>query len=516
MKKFLVLISLILCVSMLFTACNKKTDDVVEDQGPVDSVEANIAMLVKTLNACENVDSLVNTATTTVDYEDIVAALKKVSAQGSASINVVEDGEDEGSVSMDFAMKDNTLNATVENVDGESVGIYGSISEAYELAMATWEKDGDFEDIDAFAFDIKSVMDEVMAMAEESMGDDTTLPFDISEIKLPTFTADAIKYEDGKYILGKSFLYDAIMVTVDSVIDAAENEGNVLPEGFDEQYDAIKEMADGVVEAIDLEIYFLIKCEVIEGIGMSCNVNMDDVAEACGEENHSGMEYIKGSVELSAKGELLDIEYKEDGNVNKISAKIDWIYNGEAICGFDAKYDIDMTTGYESSYNEEYYSSESKSTTIMKQSVTAKLDLSAFDKADATVFESRISVNEEYSREYKYSNQYGENRNEKSHRIGETTIEVSLKTTEANKANLVINGVNKYDNTSNYGEGEEKDKGESTIEITGTISFTTKDVTVPAPNSDVKDAIADAEVITSVSDMGAEESYPEESYPDYE
>ena len=503
MKKLLVLIALILCVSMLFVACNKN-DAVEDDQAPVDNVEANIAMLVKALNKCETADGLLDTTTKTVDYEALIAELKKVSAQGSANISAVVDGEDEGTLDFEFAIKDNVLNANAE-VDDEKVGIYASISDAYKLSFAAWE---DEDDIEAGAFDIKSIMEEVMEMAEESMGDE--MPIDLSEIKMPVFTADSIKYEDGKYILDKNFLYEAIVATADSAIDAAMDEG-ILPEDFEEEYDDIKEIAKDVVEVVDVKIYFLIKCEVIEGIGVNLNLDLDKIAKACGETNESGCEYVKASVELSAKGETLNVEYKEDGNVNKIDVKIDWIYDGDAICGFDAKYDLDMTTGYESSHGDESSSSKSESTTVMKQTITAKLDLSAFEKADSTVFELDVKVSEDCTFDHEYTSGNSEFIKTSRHDINETTLTASVKTTEANKANIVINGLNKYDETYNG----ENDKGESEIEITGTISFTTKDVTVPAPSKDVQDAIDDAEIIDSMDDMGAQEApAPDYGYDD--
>ena len=506
MKKLLVLISLILCFSMLFTACASKTQD--EELGQVeDNVEANVDMLVDWLNRCETVDQILNTTTETVDYEQLIAELKKVSAQGSVTMSATENGEDQGTIGASIAIKDNTFSATAENVDDEKVGAYGSISEDLKLSFAVWEKDEDYSDAEAIVIDIKSVMDEVMAMAEEGMSEE--MPIDLSDIKLPKFTKESIKYEDGKYVLDKNFLYDAIMVTVDSFIDSAKNEG-LITDDYDETIDEIKDMAKDVVDAVDFKLYYLITGEQFEGIGVTANVKMADLADAIGEEVVD-YEYIKVAFEATNTSTKGSVEYKdnETNYVNKISYNVKFLFDGKNVCGLDATYDIDVKSYYNYESNSDYYYDKSESTDITKQSVKVKFDLSKFDEANATVLDATISVfnDHDYISEYKYGNEPAQNNS--YHRISETTIKASLKTTEANKADLVVEYANDYTRTDE--DGTEKDT--DTMKITGTVEFTTKDVTVPAPSQDVKDAIADAEIFTSVEDFGAQESYPEENYP---
>ena len=250
MKKLLVLISLILCFSMLFVACGKENNNGEENIQPEDNIEANIAKLVSELNKGDSFADLFDSAKTTVDYKELVAELKKVSAQGAVDLTATTDGEEEGSLTASFAIKDNVLHAEANNGD-ETVGIDGSISDAYKLVFATWGFDeGEELDVyEAMAFDIASIMDEVMAMAEESMGEE--MPIDLSELKLPEFKAEHITYKDGQYILDKNFLYDSIIATAESFIDAAKDEGLIDEEmGIDEQFEEIKEQAKAVVDAV--------------------------------------------------------------------------------------------------------------------------------------------------------------------------------------------------------------------------------------------------------------------------
>ncbi len=515
MKKLLVLISLILCVSMLFAACAK--DGGQENVQPEENVEANIDKVITELNKGETLEDILGTVKTTVDYEQLVAELKKVSAKGAIDLTATEDGEDVGTVTGSFAIKDNVLHAEANNGE-ETVGIDASISDAYKLVMATWGYE-DGEDLDVFealAFDIAAIYDEMMAQVEEGMEEE--MPIDLSEIKLPEFTEEHLKYEDGKYILDKQFLYDSIVATAEAIIDAAKEEGVITEDmDIDTQIADIKEKAQKVVDVVDLEIYFVVKSEVIEGMGVSVNVKSADLAKALeADAEDMGFDYIKANVEATLTGSKASLEYKEleDSHINKMSYDVKFLFDGEAICGVDMKYDIDTKTTSHSEHksDDEYgYWSKYEHTSITKQSATLKFDLSKFDDANATVLDASIKVDSENSSVNEHGSNYDETVKNESSSTNDMEITMTVKTTEANKADIAMSGNSHYTYTTTDEDYEDEDTS-STVGLHGTIEFTTKDVTVPAPDADVKDAMDDAEVITSV--MGGGVVAPEESPKD--
>lgn len=500
MKKLLVFISLILCFSMLFTACASKTQD--EELSQVeDNVEANIDSIVGQLNKYDTLDDLLNMTTTEIDVKDLAEEFKKISAQGSVDLIATTDGEEVGSLEGSFAISNNKLHGEA-TVDGYTAGIDAEITNALEVVFAAWSEDG-VEG--AAAFNLNDFIDTYMEMASESVNAEE-MPFELSEIKLPEFKEDDIKYEDGKYILDKNFLYNAIVATADSIIDAAKNNGEEIPEDFDEEYEEIKAVAKNVVDAVDFEIYFLVTSEVFQGMGVSANLVMENLYDALGDyadEDMLEVEYIKLAAEVSVKGEKFDFEYKEaeDDHVNKINAEVKYIFDGKALCGLEANANVDVKSS--SGYDSDDYSYNSTSNS--KMTLKAVLDLSQFDKANATVLDFSMSATSDYTSNDKYSDGTTYSDSNKS----ETTATATIKTTEANKADVNFTATQSSDRVSN----DNKDSYESTIGLSGKMEYSDKNVTVPAPDADVKDAMDEAlaNPISPEDMMGS--SYPEENYP---
>ena len=590
MKKILVLISLILCLSMIFTACNVKdveddnNDAGVEDR--VDNVEANIAMLVKLLNTYENADQIytqvmdMTKQETTIDLSKVAEELKKVEFQGSTHLAAFEDGEKlEEEVDLSIAIKDNNLHFE-GMADNDQIGLDAYLTDSLQFVFAAWEEyEGEIDIEEAFAIDINDIMDTYMEMMEESMSQvtETEMPIDLKEVVLGGIKAEDIEYKDGKYYLKKEAIYRSLMATVDSFIDAAAEE-EILPEGFDEQYDEIKGMVEKVVDAVELNIYFLIKYETIEGLGMNANVVIADLAEAMGEdpEDAGDVEYIKAAFEVSINGETASVEFKQAGKVNKIDANIEFVTEGEKAIGINTTCVVDVETvskyiNTESKYNEETYEYDRvevavESVDAVKLDMTSKLtflydgdavcgfttdldvdfenkrtengvvdsetaskidieadvlaDFSKFDDANATVLDVTFKMNDKYNTTSEYSTPYEDNVN----------FAFSVKTTDANKANVVI----EVGNTRKELEEGKWETDTYSFKIEGTIAGTTKDVTVPAPNAAVKDAMDEAkanpmgiedlmggakeeETIPMPNpDYGYGDNYGDEYYPEYD
>ena len=573
MKKILVLISLILCLSMVFTACNVKdveddnNDTGVEDR--VDNVEANIAMLVKLLNTYENADQIytqvmdMTKQETTIDLSKVAEELKKVEFQGSTHLAAFEDGEKlEEEVDLSIAIKDNNLHFEGK-ADGDQIGLDAYLTDSLQFVLAAWENyEGEIDIEEAFAIDINDIMDTYMEMMEESMSQvtETEMPIDLKEVVLGGIKAEDIEYKDGKYYLKKDAIYNCLMATVDSFIDAAAEE-EILPEGFDEQYDEIKAQVKKVVDAVELNIYFLIKYETIEGLGMNANVVIADLAEAMGEdpEDAGDIEYIKAAFEVSINGETASVEFKQAGKVNKIDANIEFVTEGEKAIGINATCVVDVETvskytSMEGNYNEETYEYEQfevavESVDAVKLDMTSKLtflydgdavcgfttdldvdfenkykrtengvvdyetaskvdieadvlaDFSKFDDANATVLDVTFKMTDKYNTTSEWSTPYEDNVN----------FAFSVKTTDANKANVVV----EVGNTHKELEEGKWETDTYSFKIEGTIAGTTKDVTVPAPNAAVKDAMDEAKANPmDIEDlMGGGRGEVEESIP---
>ena len=564
MKKILVLIALILCFSMVLTSCDFVAgviggkDDVEDNAGDdekeerVDNVEANIAMLVKLFNTYENADQIyedvkgLTEKEVEIDLNKIANDLKKYEAQGSTSLSAWEDGEKlENDVDLSLALKDNNiqLSGLMDGVDG---GMHAYISDDLKVVFAVWdEEDGEIDVNNSVAFDIDDIKDEYMDMMEDYVEQmaDVEIPLELKEIILGGIKTADIEYKDGKYVLSTDAIYNSIVNTIDSLIDAAANNEEIPVDDIAEQYKTIKETAKKVLDAIDLEIYFLVKYETIEGLGMSIDVKAAEVLKAMDMEDvdldevADGLEYIQAAFEFSTKGESVHFEFKQNDRVNKVNGKVEFITKGDKLTGVEMAYEMDVETASEYTSEEKNYvddqvivettnhrsenyikadmtanvtviydgdevcgltvaydmdaedisksyengvlTSDSYSNVEMEASMT--LNAANFEKENSTVLDMSFKMNSDSAHAYKdmYS----------SSNKDDIEVTASIKTTDANEADVVVEASNKSVHTNN-GQTEEYN---DSIKVEGTFDFTTKDVKAPSLNADVKDAMEDAE-----------------------
>lgn len=588
MKKILVFIALIICMSMLFTSCDdilgalssfdsgisddegtKETSgetttdeasseessseeastDEPKDDG-VDNVNDNIAMLIKLFNKYENVGQLydniqnITSSDVEVDFTQMLNEFKKIEVQGNTDFVIWDNGEMENSADLFFAIKDNNIHLSGV-VDGEDGGIRASISDSLQMVAAIWTKEnGKIEVDDAIAFDYGAIMDEYKNMMEESMSGmtDVEMPFDLGDIKLGGLKSSDIQYKDGKYILKKDSIYKCVENTIDSFIDAAANEG-LVDSSFEEEYKEIKKMVKKVFDKIDLEVYFFVEHEVITGVGMSLNARMADIIEAMGVEDADpdsvagGVEYIKAAFEVSDKGEYVNLEVKQSGYVNKIEGKTAFVTQNGKLRGIEVTFDVDIKTnsGYiraaeidpytgtiispEVNVRDEetvkakfvadmsvIYNGEEASgllTTYDLEGVTGDkeyengnlvyssydnmnleasvfFDFSKIEKANSSVFEMSLKMVNEYG----YNNS-GTKRESKD----EVNFAATVKTTEANKVNVVIETSERYISKEN---GNIVGSGNSNVKVEGSIELTTENVTLPTLDKAIVDAMEEA------------------------
>lgn len=498
MKKLFALMALILCISALLVSCNKNNID-EEAPEPQDNVQDNIAMLVSEFNKYETLDDLVKNEATVVDYKELVAELDKISEQGISSFTLRQNGKKAGSIDSDVVMKDNEFYAKA-TVDGETSGINASITKDYVLAYAVWnqDKNGDVKVTDSMAIDLEEVFEELEVNLEDYVSFDINandLPVDPKELKMPTITEEQIIYEDGKYLLDNNFLYDAFMTTLDAVIDEMKNNGEELPDDFDEQYEEIKKEGKKILDAIDFELYFLAKLEAVEGMGMSLSMDASKISDVFDIDKGKlgDMEHIKFAFETSTKGVDFQMEYKMfDSPLNMLKLDYDYIYKGKKLCGFELKYELENTSKTveesrnDSDYGYEYYKNQIE--TVDKQSMEIMLNTSNFEKSDATVFDFNVSIESKSNSIYEYGNEGGVVDSERRATDSNTQWDMSIRTTQVHKANV--------DMTMSVNQSEvyngEKTNNKTDISIDGTIEIITDNVKLPAINEDVKAAIEKA------------------------
>lgn len=497
MKKFLILMALMLCVSALLVSCNKNRGAEEEETEPQDNVQDNINMLVSELNKYETLDDLMKSESVTVDVDELVAEYAKISEAGSLSLNLSENGKNAGDLDAEYVMKNNQMYAKA-TADGETVGMNVSILNDNKIAYATWSQDnkGNIVVGESFSIDLDEIFEYLAENIENNFSlniNANDMPIDPKELKMPTITSEHITYADGKYMLDNNFLYDAFISTVDAVIDQMKNNGEELPEDFEEEYENIKKEGKKVLEAIDFEMYFLAKLENIEGMGMNLYFDPVKVADAIGEDKSDITEgdYLELVFETSTKGTDLLLKLMTDGNLNSIVFDYDYIYKGKKLCGFDLKYELENTSVTDDNSTpvdeyDEYYKNHKEN--YDKQSIEIMLDMSNIEKEDSTVFDFKANIQSDTDSYYEYGKE-GIVADSQTLEVESLTVwNMSIKTTQANKANITM----EMDADQKEVYNGQKTENKSSIGVDGTMEYSDKNIEFPEVDEDIKAALEKA------------------------
>lgn len=491
MKKLLILSALILCLVMMITSCkdsvNSENTQGTENENtaPVtDNVEANLNMLASSINKYETMDQLIPTKNTNVDMVRIADELSKISIQGSASLTS-EDIYGKSSVNYDFAIKDNNFYMYTEYPDDKySSGIKGKLFDSMDLIFTGWSEDeynGFQLDVDGsrvinFELAYAIYMDKLEESLKDGMGE---LPINIADVKLPRITAENITYNDGKYIINKSFIADAVAMTIDAMIDSAKNSGIAIES--EDEYQEMKEDIKILFDSIDLEIYYLIELESIKGYGMTIYAEAEDIEKALDiDAKELGMNYIKASYETSDKGEKVYVEYEDHSSkyVNKINVNEEYILSGEKICGFNLTYDVDMkeeTLLTEDDYFYEIY--REKRSTVTKLSGNITLDISKLGTENATVIKVESSSYSDVNSDVRYKDYGSSMEAYTEHSITEDTASFEIKSIGENK--LSVNMSQKTTYKMFYDGSDKPQSYNDNFKVKGTITYTTENVYIP-------------------------------------
>lgn len=497
MKKMLLFMFMLLCVFALLVSCNKNDYvDEEEETKKQDNVEDNIAMLIEELNKYDTLADVIKSESVTYDADEIISEISKTSKQYNCSFTVTQNGKKAGELDAQAIKKNNEfyIKATA---DGETAGINASITKDNLFAYALWNEDekGNIEVSDSAAIDLNNIFENMTVNIDEYVYfkfEGKKMPIDPSVLKMPEISEEHIVYEDGKYVLDNEFLYDSLVATVDAVIDELKNNGEELPEDFEEQYDEIKKEGRKVLDAIDFEMYFLAKLEKVQGMGMSLTVDANNVADALDiDKSELGdMNYLSLFYETSDKGVDLKLEYQEYGqDMNYLKLDCDYIYTGKKLCGFDLKYELENASKTndesktEDGYLYEYYKNQIES--LDKQSIEIMFNTSNIERANATVFDFKADIKSNSKNYYEYGNEGGVVDTNSTNTESQTVWNISAKTEKANQLSFNMD-MSVNETVTDSGN---KTKNNTQIAIDGTIEIITENIKLPEINEKVKSAI---------------------------
>lgn len=527
-SRLLAFMCVVICLSLILSACfGDDGQQTVEedttsgnDQQIENDAEKNLQKLLSELNKGENVADMLKMLEDiydSVDCSGMISELGKVSGKLDAKVDLTEDGEKLGDLSGSAIIKDNNYHFEMASGE-EKYGVDAKITDSLIAAFAVWgNTDGNVDVINSNAIDLSKLLEVSTDNALDSVSSCFGSIGNLEDIKLSQFKPEHFTYKDGKYILSNDFFISVIDDAVDSVIDAMKNSGNNVTSDVEEQVREIIDTVKNVINSVDFELYYVVNYEVLEGMGVKVNAEGDKIAQAIGAESEAPFDYLKLELECGIKREYVNFEYKanDDDHVNKILCDVKFIFDGDIVCGVDAALDIDIInkevkdgiydvitggitispsfkSGSSSSYGFISGTIEDEDgyriyTEITKFSGTALIDLSKFGSENSTVASIDIDAHNESSCETFYVS--GTSKKEV---YSDSTYDVvaSVKTSSAYNATVSMKYVENY---SRYPGSEEfSSVGTYNIEATGSIAYTNENVTFPALDSTVENALNEA------------------------
>ena len=488
MKRILIILSVILCISMIFVACDKKSYDGDDEEitGREDNVEENISKLVCEINKFETFDHLIKDGYDTVDFDAIIEELDKIAGSGEASFSLYQDGKKQGTVSGNIAMKGNSLYATATNVSDDTVGVYTAIDNANKLVIGTWNEDkkNNIEPLVAYAYDLDAIFDEYEIELDKYIKASVKdMPLDLSEIKLPTITEDDITYDGGKYYLNKDYICDAYIMAADAIIDAMKNNGEELPDNFEEEYEQLIDELEKLFDAIKFDIYYYVKLENITGYGITVEISMDELADVfdLDESDANAFKEMNIYFEATQSKSSFKLEFIDaSGFANKLEFNSRYIYEGKDICGIDSEYSMTLksTSSVEVEKDEgSVYPKAETTDSIIDLSQKIMLDASKIDKSNSTVLEIKTTVEIDEKTYVKDST------DDASQNKRDLTFDFMVKTTDPNNMDVKMNMKYVLAQTENG----KTQKDATSIQLEGNIKIETENVKVPEPPASVKE-----------------------------
>ncbi len=259
---WLVALSLIMCLSMLFCSC-----------------------------------SLINPDDEDEDVEKTPEEEKEIIADSLQSLNMgqmIESGLEEYNISFTELLKGVMAEASISTtIDGERVNIYGGINENLIKFDAAGESayihltDENVVLFSKYGEGYRVSVENISVSPEDIVDAPSDMVSSITEIvkdfKFPEIKADQLEEKDGFYVIKNDYYESVAREIIDLLIEVmAELEGEDSYVPTDEEIQEVVEQIKGIIEALDLEIGFSVGDETINGFYVSINTTEDAMSEFFG------------------------------------------------------------------------------------------------------------------------------------------------------------------------------------------------------------------------------------------
>ena len=424
MKKFFIaLLAMILCFSMLLTACGdtakKKDKDDEEEKKETEAGSSDEKQLIIDKIAAFNLKEIVDTVVSGLEsgsmgnmdemMNTVFEALDATNAE--ADVNITFNGET-GNLYAGF--KDNVFQATMAAPNGETEGVYATI------------KDGNAFTIMPFgggAFEVNGITDMMGLLSQVEMPDikdqlDAYLTDEImniiGEFKLPTLKKDDLTKDGDFYYIATEYYEKLAEDVITFVVDIMNAAGVYEDAPSRADIDAIKGVVKGVVEALNLKIGLAAGKDTICGFAISVDVDINALAEyfeGSAEENtpmpamsaEAAEQKVKVEFKALAEKDLSAPKYVkfdmdlaiEDVEITA-SANLDIIVKNNELKGAEMSLTASVNNAqiaYDDEYNE---STDSYIATEVYGNIdvnfTSTIDISDIEKADSEIFSYELSV----------------------------------------------------------------------------------------------------------------------------
>ena len=424
MKKFFIaLLAMILCFSMLLTACgdaasqDKDKDD--EEENETEAGSSDEKQLIIDTIAAFNLKEIVDTALSSLEsgsvgtmdeiMNTVFEALDATNAE--ADIDITFNGET-GNLYAGF--KNNVFQTILTDPNGEAMGGYAVING--DSAFTFGSLDNNSYEVDGIT-DIKGLLTQVdMPDIKEQL--DAYLTDDImniiGEFKLPELKKDYLTKDGDFYYISQEYYEEIAEKVLDFVIDVmkATDITEDIPSGA--ELDAFKGMISGVLEALDLKIGLAAGKDTICGFAISVDADINALAEYFG--GSAGDVEAMPAMSANAHEQKVKVEFKalaekdlsapkyvkfdmdlaiEDVEITA-SANLDIIVKNNELKGATMSLTASVNNAqiaYDDEYNE---STDSYIATEVYGNIdvnfTSTIDISDIEKADSEICSYELSV----------------------------------------------------------------------------------------------------------------------------
>ncbi len=298
MKKFFIaLLAMILCFSMLLTACgdtakkDKDDEEESENENENEAGSSDEKQLIIDKIAAFNLKEIVDTALSALESGDmgdmdemmntVFEALDATNAE--ADIDLTLNGE---TANLYAGFKNNVFQAIVTSPYGETESVYATIKDGNAFSFMPYE---------GGSFEVDGVTDIMGLLAGAEMPDikeqiDAYLTDDImnviGEFKLPELTKDDLTKDGDFYYIAQEYYEKLAEDVLDFVINIMKAAGMTedVPSGA--ELDGIKGIIKGVLEALNLKIGLAAGKDTICGFAISVDADINALVE-----------YFEGSAE---------------------------------------------------------------------------------------------------------------------------------------------------------------------------------------------------------------------------